>query len=234
MPSLALTRRFALMIPLALAACGGDEEEAQVFQPLRYNDLPPIELKVAAIDIQQRYVPAGIPPDVSNQDPAPPVEAMRAMASDRLLAFGTENRAVFAILNASLTRQGDVLSGSFEVSLSIFDNAGGRLGFATAQVHSERTGRVHGLRQTLYEMTRSMMSDLNVEFEYQVRRNLKPWLTTATAPDTPVQQQPLDQQSPGGAPAPAMPPTSQDMPSVTPAYPSGMVPQPEPLPFGTE
>jgi hypothetical protein len=34
---------------------------------------------------------------------------------------------------------------------------------------------------------------MNVEFEYQIRRNLKNWLTEGAAPDTPVEQAPLDQ-----------------------------------------
>jgi len=37
-----------------------------------------------------------------------------------------------------------------------------------------------------------MMDNMNVEFEYQVRRNLRAWLTSAAAPDTPVEQKPLD------------------------------------------
>ena len=65
-----LTRRFALLLPLALAACGG-EDEAVVFAPLRYNYLPPIQLNVASIAVEQRFIPAGVPPDVSYRDPAP-------------------------------------------------------------------------------------------------------------------------------------------------------------------
>jgi hypothetical protein len=196
-----LSRRAALFLPLAVASCGDSEPEER-FEPLRYNYLPPIELKVASISIEQRFVPAGVAPDVSGEDPVPPIEALKAMANDRLMAFGTENKAVFTILNASLTRQDEVIAGTFEVSLTIYDNGGGRLGFATAQVHSEHTGRIGNLRKTLYEMTQSMMSSMNVEFEYQVRRNLKPWLTTPTAPDTPVQQAPLDGTSSGAPPAP--------------------------------
>ena len=52
MPAVFLTRRLALLLPLALAACGGDEQE--VFEPLRYNYLPPIQLNVASIAIEQR------------------------------------------------------------------------------------------------------------------------------------------------------------------------------------
>jgi hypothetical protein len=42
-------------------------------------------------------------------------------------------------------------------------------------------------------MTKTMMDDMNVEFEYQVRQNLKDWLTTATSPNVPVEDTPLDQ-----------------------------------------
>ena len=37
------------------------------------------------------------------------------------------------------------------------------------------------------------MSDMNIEFEYQIRKSLKPWLTSDAAPPTPVEQAPLDQ-----------------------------------------
>ena len=177
-----LTRRSALLLPLVLAACGGDEE--RVYEPLRYNYLPPIQLKVASIAIEQRFVPSGIDPDVSSMDPVPPIEALKAMASDRLQAFGTNNKAVFAILDGSLVRQDDGVSGSMAVSLTIFDDNGIQLGFAEARVQSRRTGVSGNLRPALYDMTKAMMSDMNVEFEYQVRHNLKDYLTTPAAPDT--------------------------------------------------
>jgi hypothetical protein len=186
-----LSRRFVLLLPLALATCGEDEEP--VFEPLRYNYLPPIQLNVASIDVQQRFIPSGIDPDVSGRDPAPPVDALKAMGNDRLQAFGTANKAVFAILDASLTRDNDVVSGSFVVSLTIQDDSGTQLGFAEARVQGSHTGRIGNLRTVLYDLTKSMMSDMNVEFEYQIRKNLKTWLTSDTAPPTPVEQAPLDQ-----------------------------------------
>lgn len=189
-----MPRRFVLLLPLVFAACSEDAEP--VFEPLRYNYLPPIQLSVVSIAIEQRFVPAGVPPDVSSQDPEPPVEALKAMANDRLQAFGTANKAVFAILDASLTRESDVVIGTMAVSLTIFDDSGTQLGFAEARVESRHSGPVKGLRQVLYEMTKSMMSDMNVEFEFQIRHNLKPWLTESVAPDLPVQQVPLDQTPP--------------------------------------
>jgi hypothetical protein len=188
-----LTRRFVLLLPLAIAACGDNEP---VFEPLRFNDLPPIQLNVASIAIEQRFISAGVPPDMSTEDPAPPAEALKAMASDRLQAFGTANKAVFAILDASLTRENDVVIGSMAVSLTILDDSGTQLGFAEARVQSRHTGRIGDVRTVLYDLTKSMMSDMNIEFEFQIRHNLKDWLTTGAAPDMPVEQAPLDQPPP--------------------------------------
>ena len=190
----ALTRRAALLLPLLLARCG--EPPEPVYDPLRYNYLPPIQLNVASIAIEQRFVPSGVGPEVSNQDPVPPAEALKAMANDRLQPFGTANKAVFAILDASMVRQNDVVTGSMAVSLSILDDGGGRMGFAEARVQNRHTGRIGALRPVLYEMTKAMMADMNVEFEYQIRHNLKDWLIVPAAPDVPVQQAPLEQPGP--------------------------------------
>jgi hypothetical protein len=220
-----LTRRFVLLLPLAFAACGEDEEP--VFQPLRYTDLPPIQLNVASIAIEQHFVPAGVPPDVSTQSPEAPAEALKAMAKDRLQAFGTANKAVFAVLDASLTRENDVLIGLMAVSLTILDDSGAQLGFAEARVQTRHTGRINDLRSVLYDMTKNMMVDMNIEFEYQIRHNLKNWLTSTTAPDTPVQQAPLNQSSPEQVPADQNPadqaprdqlPPNQSPPDQTPTY----------------
>ena len=64
-------------------------------------------------------------------------------------------------------------------------------------MQSRHTGQIGDMRPVLYDMTKAMMSDMNVEFEYQIRHNLKNYLTEAVAPDTPVEQAPLEQ-SPGG------------------------------------
>ena len=109
-------------------------------------------------------------------------KSLKAMANDRLQAFGTANKAVFAILDASLTRDNDMVTGSFAVSLTILDDNGTQLGFAEARVQSRHTGRIDDLRSVLYDMTKALMSDMNIEFEYQIRQHLKPWLTTGPRP----------------------------------------------------
>jgi hypothetical protein len=209
-----LSRRFVLLLPVVLAACGGEEE--QVFEPLRFNYLPPIQLNVASIEVQQRFLPSGVAPDVSGQDPAPPIQVLTAMGNDRLQAFGTANKAVFAILDASLTRVGDAVDGSFAVSVTILDDSGTQLGFAEARIQTRRTGRIRDLRAVLYDVTKTMMSDptgksdMNIEFEYQIRKNLRPWLTSDTAPPTPVEQTPLGQPD-AQQTQPALPPGVQPL-----------------------
>jgi hypothetical protein len=205
-----LSRRFVLLLPLVVAACGGEQEQA--YEQLRFNDLPPIQLNVATVEVQQRFIPSGVSPDVSLEDPTPPIEALRAMANDRLQAFGTSNRAIFAILDASLVRSTDLVSGSFAVSLTIQDDNGTQLGYAEARVQGRHSGFISKIQSVLYDMTKSMMSDMNIEFEYQIRKSLKSWLTSDAAPPTPVQQAPLEQPGlqnpPLGLPQGSSPPTS--------------------------
>lgn len=204
-----LTRRASLLLPLTLAACGG--ETRTNFPPIRYTYLPPFRLNVANIEIAQRFVPSGIPPDVTDLDPAPPVEVLRQMARDRLVAAGTANTALFAITDASLTKEGDVISGKMVVELSIIGPDGGRLGFARAEVSRQRTGNTDDLRATLYDFTKAMMDSMNVEFQYQLQRHLAQWLMTASAVLPPVQAQPLPT-TPGGPPS--LPPGTAPPPPV--------------------
>ncbi len=179
-----------LLLPLALAACG--EEAEPVFTPLRYDYLPPIQLNVATIEVAQEFFPSGERPDITPQDPEPPVTALKVMAQDRLKAFGTSGRAVFAILDATLTKRGDAIDGSMRVSLTIFGPDDKQAGSAVAQVVRHRTGDIDDLHVVLYDFTKAMMDDMNVEFEYQIRHNLRDWITSAEAPATPVEQTPLN------------------------------------------
>ena len=187
-----LTRRLSLLLPVLLAACGGHAQQHD-FVPLHYGYLLPLGLNVAQIRIEQRYVPSGAPPDVSQLDPVRPVDALRAMATDRLQALGGSGVAVFSIVNASLTRKGDTLTGNFEVELDIYSGPDTRAAYATASVTGSYTGDLDDIQARLYDMTRSLMDRMNVEFEYQVRHSLGAWLLPAGAPQVPVEQQPLTQ-----------------------------------------
>lgn len=221
-----LTRRASLLLPFVLAGCGGPKARTD-FPPLRYNFLPPIQLNVASIEIQQRFYPSGIAPDVTPLAPVHPVEALRSMAADRLQALGTSGQAVFGINNASLTRQADLITCAMAVVLEIYPSPGIRSGFAQATVSRHHTGSIDDLRGMLYDITKDTMDAMNVEFEYQVRRNLGAWLVS-TAPAA-VQQQPLA--TAPDAPPPGLPPSLPPSGPPVMQTPLGAGPM-QPLPLG--
>jgi hypothetical protein len=178
-----------LLLPLLLAACGRHKE--RLYPPLHYGYLTPLRLNVATVQIEQRYVPSGVAPDVSQLDPMPPIEALRNMAADRLQALGSAGQAVFVIQEASLIRQHGTILGSLAVELDIYPSGPTRAGFAQARVSRSYTGDLDDLPSALYDVTKQMMDTMNVEFEFQVRRSLRAWLLVEGAVPAPVEQQPL-------------------------------------------
>jgi hypothetical protein len=202
MPS-ALSRRAILALPLALAACGGGETRPTAYPRLDYSYLPVLQLNVAQVAIEERFIPSDQPPSVNQYDPVSPTDTLRRMAEERLKPFGSAGRAVFVIDDASLIQNDDRITGRFSVRLEIYTSAGTRAGFAEASVSRERVGPVHDLGQILYALTKQLMEQMNVEFEYQIRRSLGDWLVAPGAQAAPVQAAPLA--PPGAAPAAGIP-----------------------------
>jgi len=202
MPARLLSRRSSMLLPLALAACGGEPPD---YPPLRYNYLPPIRLNVASVSVRPDYVPSGVAPDLSPLAPVQPVDALRQMAQDRLQPFGAAGQAVFVIQNASLLRDGDTITGTFAVRLDVYTSGNTRVGYAEARVAHSHSGHVDDIHQLLYDMTKQLMDEMNVQFEYQVVHSLRDWVAPVGGGPAPVQQQPLG--APGAGPPPgAMPP----------------------------
>lgn len=214
-----LRRRTCLLIPLLLAACGG---EPRSYPPLRYDYLPQIRLNVAQVDVQQNFVSSGVAPDVTPLDPVQPADVLRQMAEDRLKPFGPSGHAVLVIQNASLVQREDTITGTLAVRLDVYSSANTRAGYAEARVSRQHIGHIDDIHQTLYDMTRQMMDAMNVELEYQIKRSLRDWLATGTAPAPTVQQQPLT--------GPGAPPPQPLSPAPMVAPPTGTtVPPPIPL-----
>jgi hypothetical protein len=182
-------RRALLVSPLLLAGCGGGTPMRRDFPPLRYDYLAPLRLNVANVELGPPPQPG--PLDASN--PAPPGPALLQMAQDRLAAGGSSGRAVFTIDQADISRIPNGIEGALAVHLDVLSPEGTRAGFAEARVSRRAVGIGSDLRGALYDMTRQMMDDMNVEFEFQVRRALKDWLqdVSTAPPPAPVEQQPL-------------------------------------------
>ncbi|MDE2581947.1 MAG: hypothetical protein KGL52_09955 [Rhodospirillales bacterium] len=209
-------RRAILALPLLLAACGGGEEPPVTYPRLDYSYLPKLRLNVARVEIEQHFIPSDQPPSVSQYDPVSPTEALRRMGEERLKAFGTSGKAVFTIDDASLVRDGDTITGRFDVRLEVFTAAGGSAGFAEASVSRQRVGKVKDLGRTLFLLTRQLMDQMNVELEYQIRRSLGKFLVAPGARSAPVQAVPL-------------PPTGQAGPATQPVPGTAAVAPPMPL-----
>jgi hypothetical protein len=203
------------MVAVGLAGCGGDDQPAPgVVAPLHYDYLTKLRLNVGSIDIQDNAQPLG-PDDVSAKSPVTPDQALHQIAQDRLFAAGLVGRAQFAIDQASIVRgaQGG-LYGQMAVHLEVTDAGGARVGYAEARVaqsHLPGSGD-ENLPTVLYDMTRKMADQMNVELEYQLKRSMGGFLAAASVVPSAVTAAPLAPSAPGpaGLPlaAPGFPPES--------------------------
>jgi hypothetical protein len=205
---LLIRRRGALLLlPMLLVACT-TEAPPQNFPPLAYDYLTKLKLNVANIDIDDSWTPhvdTGL--HVESMSPVQPLDALRRMAHDRLIPGGPSGQAQFTIDDASIVQLPDGYHGSLAVHLDLNNADGTRSGHAEARVTRVRTlgddTSPEAVRAALYEMTRQMMDDINVEFEYQLRRSLSEYLQTTSPgapPPPPVQSQDLDSTPPSAAP----------------------------------
>ena len=197
---MAVTRRMVLLVPVLLtpvllAACGEDAVLRQDFPPLRYDYLSRLQLNVSSISFGDLPLPGPL----DSLDPAPPGQGLVQLLQDRLIAGGSSGRAQVTIGEARITREGDALDGALAVRVDIVAADGTTAGFAEARVARHLTGIGNDVRGALYDFTKQMLDDMNVELEFQLRRTLKDYLQTTTTapPPAPVQQQDLS------APAPA-------------------------------
>ena len=184
-----LPRRLILFAPLLLPACGDDEPLRTTFPPLRYDYLTPLRLNVGTVD----FAPTPPPSPLDALSPVPVAEALRQMAQDRISAGGSSGTALVTIEEARLTRTGNTLDGTMALRVDVSAADGSRSGFAEARVSRSRTGLGRNLRGPLYDITKQMLDDMNVELEYQLRLSLKDYMQTATpAPaPAPVEKQDL-------------------------------------------
>jgi hypothetical protein len=214
-----------LGLGLVTSACATRDDPPASYPKVSYDYLTKLRLNVASVDIDDSLPPNPDPRDVSNRAPTPPVEALRQMAQDRLVASGASGHAVFVIDDASIVQNRDRYEGRMTVHLDVTSGDGSSSGYAEARVARSASfdkDTPNATRAALNALVTQMMADMNVEFEYQVRRSLRAYLqarpTTAPLPP-PVQSEDL-------APPPPTPP-SPFAPSLT----SQPAAQPAPAPL---
>ncbi|WP_458095912.1 hypothetical protein [Roseomonas sp. WA12] len=178
-----IARRLALGAPLLLLACGGREPPPAPPRVEGYAYLTPLRLNVADLEVVAMPVDARVDPPA----PIQPAAEVARMGRDRIAPSGTTNRARFVVEAASLTRSGDAIAVLLRARVEVLDGDR-RIAFAEAEARRSLTGTGSSgaARSRAAEtiMIRAM-EDLNVEFELQVRRNLRDWLLE-TSPSAPV------------------------------------------------
>ncbi len=205
-----LDRRGALAALLVTAACGGRQEEPAPgpVGPPSYSYLTPLRLAVGRIEVE----PATDPSATRTMPPAPlsPSQVVLAMAQDRLSAAGGPGFARFRLQVATLTRESAASGGVFSTAterltcvmrcrLEVVGDEAAPSGFAEAEVRRTATRPAANPTErarAAEEIVRQTGADLNVEFEYQLRRNLRS-LLRGLAPATPPAGE-----APAVAPAP--------------------------------
>ena len=191
-----LTKRRAFLALPFLAACANEQAAGPYIPPgpPSYAHLMPLRLKVGTLEIQEAG--SGTAFLVDQAAPLQPADVMLSMARDRLSAAGGPGKARFLIQTASLTREGGTSGGVFSPAsetfrcvmscqVEIISSEDAILASATAEASRAVTGTVRdaGERAALAERAAKLAGqDMNVEFEFQLRRHLRAWLQLVAAP----------------------------------------------------
>ncbi|MGC9269850.1 hypothetical protein [Acidiphilium sp.] len=175
-----LIAMLALAAPLGLAACSSGPPVQTSFPELQYTYLPQITLKVASVQVRDDYLPGPNAASLIDEAPEAPAAVLERMARERLIGDGSPGSAVFVIKRASLHQVGDNLEGTMTVELSVRTSNGERVGYADATVSRSETAPSNEtpdrIRAALYQLTKRMMADMNVELQYQIQKSLPEWL----------------------------------------------------------
>jgi hypothetical protein len=218
-----LARRAMLLMPLLLAACGGDEEPPVPeaggdFPPLRYGYLPSIKLGVQRLETARGFeLPTG-EDEMIGLSPVNPIDTLYAMARDRLQPVAQSGTATFHVVTASVAKQHDTLDGVLAVRLDVRD--GDSNGYVVARVTASHSAKNASRRAAVYELLKSMMSQMNVELEYQIRNKLKAWVVNTQA--GPALTAPAQ-----ASPSPAVPPEAPPAEIAPEPPPRAVAPPPE-------
>ena len=179
-------RRGFIWLPLIAAACSDASDPPRDYPVPNYSYLSPLRFNVAAIELDDRTPPTS-DRSLVQLSPLRPVDGLKQIANDRLVAAGSSGRAVFVIETATLQQVRGGVEGTLSVRIDVYASATSeRSGYAEARITRKRTSNDtdEAVRPVLYELTTQMLNDMNVELEFQVKRSLRDWLQGAqgTAP----------------------------------------------------
>jgi hypothetical protein len=161
------------------------------FQPISFADKPPLNLDVGRVDVVRVYVPPGKSPNVEHEFPVDLMVSAERWARDRLRPVGVGGQARFIIKQASVvevplarssgirgaltTEQSERYDGVMEIEIEVIHNDG-RRGMVASRTNRSRTVPENVSlqeRETVwYQMTETMMRELDASLERQMREHL--------------------------------------------------------------
>ncbi|HYP62283.1 MAG TPA: hypothetical protein VEQ16_00260 [Acidocella sp.] len=170
-----------LLPALALAGCSSSPP-AQNFAPLDYSYLRPIIFKVTTLNVVNNYTPGTDEQPLIASNPAPPAATLMAMLQNRMQPSGQPGSGTITVQQASITEAGGNLSGQMTVDLNLTSADGHSTGFAEASVSRSETApnddpTSPDMKAALYQMTKDLMTAINVELPYQIAHNIPNWVS---------------------------------------------------------
>ena len=184
-----------LAVVFLLTGCA-TEVQKPGFSQISFEHLQPISLNVARIEVENRYVSPATRPNVEHEFPVSPAAVASNWGRDRLRAVGQSGVARVVVRRASVVevplKRTTGVTGAFTRDQSerydaIIDmmvelrDADGNVR-VTAESTAKRSRSVSEnvslieREKIWFEMTETMMSDLNTALENQVRIHMKEWI----------------------------------------------------------
>jgi hypothetical protein len=187
---------FAALLVLALGACSADPPARPIYADLTYRHLPPIELLVGRVEVEDAYEPPLRAPNVEHEFPVSPAAAARRWVDDRIRAVGDKGMVKVTLREASVvevalkktegltgavtTDQSERYDGKIVMEIEVRGPGGDKEAFVSATARRSRTVpediTLNAREKVFFEMTEAMMNDLNAELERQINQHLGRYL----------------------------------------------------------
>ena len=184
-----------LAVVFLLTGCA-TEVQKPGFSQISFAHLQPISLNVARIEVENRYVSPATRPNVEHEFPVSPAAVASNWGRDRLRAVGQSGVAWVVVRRASVVevplKRTTGVTGAFtrdqserydaiiDMMVELRDTDGNVR--VTAESTAKRSRSVSEnvslieREKIWFEMTETMMSDLNTALENQVRIHMKEWI----------------------------------------------------------
>jgi len=184
-----------LAVVFLLTGCA-TEVQKPGFSQISFAHLQPISLNVARIEVENRYVSPATRPNVEHEFPVSPAAVASNWGRDRLRAVGQSGVARVVVRRASVVevplKRTTGVTGAFtrdqserydaiiDMMVELRDADGNVRVTAESTAKGSRSVSENvsliEREKIWFEMTETMMSDLNTALENQVRIHMKEWI----------------------------------------------------------